>query len=530
MIRDRVWLAPLLTFTCTALLASGCRNGDDGDEVVSDTDDSGDGDADTGDGDGDTGDGDGDLPETASLTHAFGLYSLAPYQEIEPCVQWTLDNDAPLYVQTVTLSNLGYFHHSNWFVVPEELYPGDDGFFKCSDRGFNELGAAAAGTVLFAQSTQSFVEAQRTRDGAVIKIPPRHKVVAGTHLLNVGPAEVDTQLFMTLDLIHPRDVDIVLTPFRLSYIDLDIPANSESRFTGACNDFGQRYQDAAGVPIDIKLHYVLPHFHYLGNYFNLEFSGGPLDGQSVYELNGFTGEANGAVFDPPLDLAGVEGIRYTCGYDNWRDVNIGWGIGDQEMCVMLGLAESRVMMDVTVTGGTVAVGQEDGIFMFEGPCGILAVPKNPAQSMPTEAEKNGPLHVPPSGNPNIPPVPECHDHDPGVMPDLEPTLSNVFAAVFQPSCMFNACHGQSGQAAGLNLQAPDLLAELLDHQVLGSPGTSLVEPGDPDNSWLYQVMASCTPTANGGGIASHMPRNAPVLLDDRTVALVREWIASGANP
>lgn len=197
---------------------------------------------------------------------------------------------------------------------------------------------------------------------------------------------------------------------------------------------------------------------------------------------------------------------------------------------MLGLAESRVLMDVTVTGATMAVGEQDGIFMFEGPCGILAVPKNPAQAMPTEAEKDGPLNVPDSGDEGIPPVPECTDHDPSVMPDLEPTLANVFAAVFQPSCMFNACHGQSGQAAGLNLQAPDLLTELLGHEVVGSPGASLVEPGDPDNSWLYQVMSSCAPMASGGGIASHMPRNAPVLLDDRTVALVREWIASGANP
>src|SRR5690606_27406047 len=178
----------------------------------------------------------------------------------------------------------------------------------------------------------------------------------------------------------------------------------------------------------------------------------------------------------------------------------------------------------------VAVGEQDGIFMFEGNCGVLAVPKNPAQAPPTEAEKNGPLNVPDSGDEGIPPVPECIDHDPSVAPSLEPTLANVSAAVFQPSCTFNACHGESGEAAGLNLQAADLHAELLDHEVIGSPGSSLIEPGDPDNSWLYQVMSSCTPTASGGGVVAHMPRNAPVLLDDRTVALVREWIADGANP
>lgn len=476
-----------------------------------------------GDGDGD-GDGDGEETELVSVTHDFGEFVLSPYQEINNCVQWTVDNDEALYVQSVTLSNLGYFHHSNWFVVPEDLYEGPDGFFKCSDRGFDEVGAAIAGTVLFAQSTQSFVEQQRTRDGAVIKIPPRHKVVAGTHLLNVGPAEVSTQLFMTLGLVHPLDVEVILTPFRLSYLDLDIPALSKSHFTGICNDLGERYKNATGNPIDIKLHYVLPHFHYLGNYFNLTFEGGSFAGEPVYVLDGFNGEANGHVYNPPLDLTGVTGVRYTCGYDNWRDVNVGWGNGDQEMCVMLGLAESKIMFDGTVTGGTAAVGMDGDVIKYEGSCALLTIAKNPAQSMPTQQEKDAPLYVPPGGDSDIPPVPECIDHDPSVGPTLAPTLTNVAAAVFAQSCSFNACHGAAA-AAGLDLTAADLHDELLGHQVAGNPGATLVEPGDPEGSWLYQMIAKCEPE---GGTGSHMPLNSPVLLDDRSIALVREWIAGGA--
>ena len=38
-------------------------------------------------------------------------------------------------------------------------------------------------------------------------------------------------------------------------------------------------------------------------------------------------------------------------------------------------------------------------------------------------------------------------------------------------------------------------------------------------------MADCEPE---GGSGSHMPLNSPVLLDDRSIALVREWIAGGA--
>jgi hypothetical protein len=513
---------------CTLLF--GCKGDDEGgsDEVVdegdSTTEDTGTDDDTT---ETETGE---DPPDGAAFTHRFGTFALDPYEEVEDCVAWTLDNDEALYVQAVTLSNLGYWHHSNWFVVPEDLYPGDDGYFNCSDRGFTELEAATAGTVLFAQSTQSFVEEQRTGEGAVIKIPPRHKVVAGIHLLNVGPAPIETDLFMTLDIIHPKDVRVVLTPFRLSYLDLDIPAQSEARFTGVCDTLGEKYETATGQPLDIKLHYVLPHFHYLGNYFDLTFMGGATDGESVYEHNGFTGEALGGTFDPPLDLTGVTGIRYTCGYDNWRDVNVGWGIGDQEMCVMLGLAESRVLMDISVTGGTVATGQTpEGIYNFEGPCGVLAVPKNPAQSPPTQQEIDAPLYVPPSKpeDENIPPVPACNDHDPTVAPDIEPTLSNVFGVVFNQSCAFNSCHGGGAAAGGLDLQATDLHAELLGHETLANPGMALVEPGDPENSWLYQIVSQCEPTGANGTVA-HMPRNSPVLLDDRSIALIRDWIAGGA--
>src|SRR5262245_44274512 len=120
---------------------------------------------------------------TAQLTHDFGEYTLEPGEEINSlCIQWTLANEKPVYVESVTVSNGGSYHHSNWFVVPETQYAGPDGFFKCRDRGFDELGAAVAGTVIFAQSTQSQVEEQRFAEGAVIKIPPRHKVVADVHL------------------------------------------------------------------------------------------------------------------------------------------------------------------------------------------------------------------------------------------------------------------------------------------------------------------------------------------------------------
>lgn len=192
---------------------------------------------------------------------------------------------------------------------------------------------------------------------------------------------------------------------------------------------------------------------------------------------------------------------------------------------MLGLAEMDALMDTSVTGGTTAVGQNGDIIEFEGSCGTLALPKNPEQGPPTQAEIDGEMYVPPIDpeDADIPPVPECVDADETVAPDLEPTLTNVADTVFKQSCTFNSCHGRATAIAGLDLEATDLHGALVGVESSGVPGSQLVVPGDPDNSRLYQKISMCDP-----GAGQHMPLNAPVLLDDGTIALVREWIANGA--
>jgi hypothetical protein len=467
--------------------------------------------------------------DRASVTHSFGVQSLGPLEETEPCIQWTLDNDQAIYIEAVTLANDGGFHHSNWFIVPEELFAGEDGFFPCSERGFTELEAAVQGTVLTAQSTQSRFERMELPAGVVIKAPPRHKVIAGGHLLNLADADYDTELRMTLDIVHPREVEVVAAPFRLTYYDLDIPAFTEARFTSTC-DLADTYEDASGQPIDLQLYYVLPHYHYLGNYFDLTVAGGPRDGESVFRLDSFDGGANGAAYPQPIDLTGAEGFTFTCGYDNWTDKQIGWGIGDQEMCVMLGLADSAVLMDGTA-GNNQVVGTAGEILLNESSCGVLGRPKNPAQGMPTEDELAAPLYVPPSdpGDAGLPPVDECEDVPADATPGTDATLSRLRDTLFVSTCQFSACHQGGNPAAGLDLMAADLHAELMDHVVQADTDLPLVAPGDPDGSWLYRVVAQCQPADAAGNVVSHMPLNSPRLSDPGLVAALREWIDAGAR-
>jgi hypothetical protein len=468
-------------------------------------------------------------PDTAMVTHSFGSTVLEASVESQPCASWTLHNEEALYVQSVTLANLSGIHHSNWFVVSEEVYEGEDGYWSCSSRGYDELAAATAGTVLFAQSTQSWLETQRLGPGAVIKIPPHSRIVGGVHLLNYAPRPVKTNIWLTLELLHPRFVSTVVTPMELSFLDLSIGAMDETRHDTEC-DMAGSYQSFTGIPWDLKIHYVLPHFHGLGNWFDLRVFGGPRDGESLYRLEGFDADANGQTFDPPLDLSDASGLGFSCGYDNFRSQDVGWGYGDQEMCVMLLLVDSEMLLDATVPEAEFVGDDEDGIMHRAGDCLVLGAAKSPLQGRPTLAEIEAPLYVPPfdPDDAEIPPVPECEDADPEAEPLEASRLGDLRAQLFDPSCSFAACHGESA-AAGLDFTVPDLHTELMEHQPVTSGGIPLVVPLEPDESWLFRVVSECSPTRPDGSVASHMPLNAPVLLDDVVVATLRTWISSGAT-
>jgi len=464
-----------------------------------------------------------------SLTHQMPDWPLEPFAEQQPCVTWTLDNEQPIYVRGVTLSNDGAWHHSNWFVVPDNMYAGEDGFFDCDSRNFDELSSAVAGTVIFAQSTQSRLEEQRLPEGVVIKVPPRHRIVAGTHFLNLSAGSTTTSARLSLELVHPRDVKTVVAPFRLGYWDLHIPASSESRHTGEC-PMAEPYEAAAGKPFDMKLYYVLPHYHALGNYFRLEIMGGPNDGQEILEMEGFNAEANGVVFDPPIDLTGADGLRVTCGYNNPTGEEVQWGIGDQEMCEFLGLADEAAMMDGGVDHHNAEGTMVDGVMTFVSPCETLAVPKNEAQTMPTQAEIDAELYLPPvaDADSDVPAIKPCLDTPPEAEATVEATLANVSAVVFEASCNYSACHGGAVPAGGLDLRADGLHGKLVSRPSAADAATPLVKPGDPAGSALYQLISQCEPQSSGGAALNHMPLNSPQLMDAQNVALIRDWIQAGA--
>ncbi len=298
--------------------------------------------------------------------------TVAPGQEIDQlCQSWTLDNPTELWVSNVRMDNGGVYHHSNWYNAPDNLYEEPDGAWPCEDAAFDELTAAVNGGYLFAQSTQVDEEAQVFPPGVAVRIPPWSKIVGMTHLLNAGTAPVDTYMSLSFDTIPPDDVTVKLTPARMQYDDLTIEPMAQSEFTADCS-LADVHQDAIGAPLSYKLFYALPHYHSLGIHAQLEVSGGPNDGQVLFETNGY-GEAAGVAFSPPLDLVALEGtgLRFSCTFDNPRSEEVGWGIGDQEMCVIALFAETPMAFQGGVPQGGVTTTDPDGVIGHAGDCQVF---------------------------------------------------------------------------------------------------------------------------------------------------------------
>ena len=298
-------------------------------------------------------------------------------EKTDTCFSWSLGNEDWIYVNTIRMEGTPGIHHSNWFYVQEDTYPGPDGIWSCDERGFDTVKSALEGGVLFAQSTQAREEVQQFEEGAVLALPPNAVVVADLHLLNAYGRDLETEIQIELHTIVESAVEKRLIGFSIDYMPLEIAARSRSEFMVEC-DLSLPHMRALRRPLDFDIHHVLPHYHELGDLLRLEVVGGPNDGEVIWETTSAIGEPLGGRLDPPYDMTGATGLRLTCGFDNPRDEQVGWGVGDQEMCVAFGFTDSERMWGAsTALMENVVVGESDGVVYNEASnCNVIsAVPE-----------------------------------------------------------------------------------------------------------------------------------------------------------
>ena len=155
-------------------------------------------------------------------------------EDEDTCQSWTLNNSTELWVNGISQSNQGAYHHANWFFVPDHLFYLPDGTWSCNEHEFSELEAALLGGYLFALSTQSQDEVQALPEGSAIRVPPYSRVIGSSHLLNASPSDVETTMHLQIRTIPLDQVEAKMAPGRFQYHDLTIDPNAQSSFTIEC--------------------------------------------------------------------------------------------------------------------------------------------------------------------------------------------------------------------------------------------------------------------------------------------------------
>lgn len=309
-----------------------------------------------------------------TLEHTFPGFSVNPGDNIYTCQSWTLDNDEAVYVNAVHMTTQGGFHHANLLFVPEDLFVGPDGTWPCDERTYSEVAAGISGGVFFAMSTQATEDAQQFPPGAAYRIPPRSRVIGGVHLLNTTTAPLTTAMTVSATTLPQA---LVTTPLQELYITntaLDLPARTVGAFTTDCN-VATSYRGRAREAMAFNIYYVLPHFHELATGFKLELSGGTRDGDLVFETGGGVGDPLGQTMTAPFNVAGADGFRLTCTFDNATDTAVRYGLArEDEMCVLLAYTDAPVKVLGQSSGTSVAGTPDvDGTVPFDVGCMGLAV-------------------------------------------------------------------------------------------------------------------------------------------------------------
>jgi len=270
----------------------------------------------------------------------FGPFTVEAQQEVTAqCVQISLHNSETIYVNTVELTTGPGFHHSNWFFVPEHVFPGADGTFTCKDRNFDIAAAAAVGGVFFAQSTQNPHEVQAFPTGMAIPLPPNTKLVAQVHLLNRSDEPLTLTPKIALTTLTEAQVTKRLAGISMEFHPLSLPPRKQSRFTVDC-DLGP-YEDASkNRALDFKIYYTLAHYHQYGTRMLLEATTPEGAATTIYTTSNSIGDALGGPLQPPFAMTGSTHLRLTCEYYNNTDSMIYYGNGDGEMCVFLAFSDS----------------------------------------------------------------------------------------------------------------------------------------------------------------------------------------------
>ena len=105
---------------------------------------------------------------------------------------------------------------------------------------------------------------------------------------------------------------------------------------------------------------------------------------------------------------------------------------------------------------------------------------------------------------------------------LEATLSSIQTNIFTPTCGTGPCHDSDSPARSLDLSSGASFASLVNVASMDNPDLLLVNPTNPDSSYLIWKLEG-----NPGISGEQMPRSGAALSTTQ-IDVIRMWITDGA--
>lgn len=106
--------------------------------------------------------------------------------------------------------------------------------------------------------------------------------------------------------------------------------------------------------------------------------------------------------------------------------------------------------------------------------------------------------------------------------ELQPTLTDIQANIFDTSCALSGCHGNASPQLGQDLSAGQSFTNIVNVPSVEQPALLRINPGDPEGSYLFRKIRG---DANIAG--ARMPLGRSPLTDEQ-IELIENWILDGA--
>jgi hypothetical protein len=270
------------------------------------------------------------VPEQGLQFHV-GPFDVEPNANRELFIYQKLNNDEPIYIQSVEIVMRPGSHHFILYNFPEN----DPDLFLPTENQIRDIykpdGSQNPFVLYHMQFHQFVTGTQWPRShytfpkGVALKVPANTGFDMNSHYANSKDEVITGEVYANLYTVEKSEVEHVAQILNLNNDDFNLPAGEKTTLTA---DFT--------FPDERNVFQLWSHAHSHMTEFNVYIKGGARDGELVYVSYDWEHPPI-LQLDPPIQLKAGEGLRLETTYDNQEDRDLKFGLrSTDEMMILFG--------------------------------------------------------------------------------------------------------------------------------------------------------------------------------------------------